>query len=133
MPFEIAKTDDEHRLVFGWANVAVGADGVQVEDLQGDLIDPHDLEFAAYDFVVKFASEGTGEMHRGDAVGRLVESFIVTPEKLAAMGLVAKSADALPKAAWWIGFQVEPASFAKVKDGTFKMFSIQGTGEREAL
>lgn len=128
MSFEIAKVVDEQRLVFGWANVAVSKDGVQVEDLQGDLIDPEDLEGAAYEFVLNFGD--TGEMHRGESVGKLVESFMVTPEKLAAMGLVAKSADALPRAGWWIGFKVDEASFAKVKDGTFKMFSIQGTGDR---
>jgi putative serine protease XkdF len=131
MAFEIAKTVDEQRLVFGWANIAVDRDGRQIEDLQGDLIDPQELETAAYDFVLKFAD--TGEMHKGAAVGKLVESFIVTPEKLAAMGLVEKAAGSLPKAGWWVGFQVAPESFAKVKDGTYKMFSIQGEGEREQV
>jgi hypothetical protein len=131
MSFDIAKVDDDRRLVFGYANVAVSADGVQIEDSQGDLIDPQDLEDAAYEFVLKFGDSGV--MHAGEAVGKMVESFVITPEKLAAIGLVAKADGVLPKAAWWVGFHVEPDAFAKVKDGTYKMFSIQGTGEREPL
>ena len=32
---------------------------------------------------------------------------------------------------WWVGFRVsDPDVWEKVKDGTYKMFSIEGTGER---
>ena len=32
---------------------------------------------------------------------------------------------------WWIGFQVtDPEVWAKVKDGTYSMFSIEGTAQR---
>ena len=34
--FQILKTDDDKRLVFGWANVAVRTDGEQIVDLQQD-------------------------------------------------------------------------------------------------
>lgn len=123
----ITKVDAEQQMVFGWANVAIRADGEQIEDSQGDMIDPGDLEQAAYHFVLDCRDAGV--MHKGKAVGALVESFMVTPEKLDAMGL-AKSA--LP-GGWWVGFHIPDAGiFAKVKDGTYTMFSIQGLAMREA-
>ena len=130
-PFTISKTDDAERLVFGFANVSIAKDGGEVVDLQGDIIEPVELERAAYEFVLKFRA--SGEMHdKGDvkgSVGKLVESMVFTPEKLDALGL---AKDALP-CRWWVGFQLEPEAFAKVKDGTYKMFSIQGRADREEV
>lgn len=123
MPNEhrITKIDDERRLVFGWANVAISKDGKQVVDAHDDVIDLQDLEDAAYEFNLTFRE--TGENHRGVAKGRLVESFVVTPEKLEALGL-AKSA--LP-GGWWVGFYIDDdAAWESVKKGTYRMFSIQG-------
>lgn len=122
--FGIAKTDDAQRLVFGWASVSQDASGELLKDLQGDLIDPEELEKAVYDFVLY---EGTAnEMHRGRVKGQVVESLMVTPDKLQAMGLVSKSA---PQAGWWVGFKLDPDAYAKVKSGEFAMFSIEGESE----
>lgn len=125
--FQIAKTDEAERLVFGFANVSIAKDGGEIVDLQGDIIEPAELEKAAYGFVLKFRE--TGEMHQGDAVGKLVESMVFTPDKLEALGI---AKDALP-CRWWVGFQLTPEAFAKVKDGTYQMFSIQGRAEREEV
>lgn len=90
-------------------------------DLQGDRIYLEDLEKAAYEYV-EFSREGD-EMHTEEVKARLVESFVVTPEKLAKMGL---PEDSLPLG-WWIGMRVlDDDAFAKVKDGTYRMFSIGG-------
>lgn len=122
--YGICKVDDEQRMVFGWASVSQDASGQLLKDLQGDLIAPEELEKAVYDFVFY---EGTAnEMHRGRAKGHLVESLMLTPDKLTAMGLVNKSA---PKAAWWVGFKLEPDAFAKVKSGQYTMFSIEGESD----
>ena len=43
----VMKSDDERRLVFGWANVAVRVDGEQIVDWQEDIIDTEELEKAA--------------------------------------------------------------------------------------
>jgi hypothetical protein len=124
----IAKFDEDRHLVFGWANVAIRKDGTRITDHHGDQIDPADLEDAAYVFNLQFRE--TGVMHTGKAVGRLVESFFVTPEKLAKMAL---PPDALPQG-WWVGFYIEDDDvFAKVKSGAFSMFSIQGRAVREAV
>ena len=49
--FKIAKSDDDKHLAFGWANVAIRADGEEIEDWQEDIIEPEELENAAYQYV----------------------------------------------------------------------------------
>lgn len=123
----VYKVEDE-RLVFGWANVSVAADGTQVVDSHSDMIDPDVLEKAAYEYVLQFRD--AGQMHAGGSVGRLVESFMVTPQKLEAMGL---ASDALP-VALWVGFKIDDADvWAKVKSGEYPAFSIQGQAMREPV
>lgn len=125
---KVLKFDAERQYVFGWASVAITKDGHQVEDLQGDLIDVDDLEQAAYDFALQY--RGTGVMHQGDVVGQMIESFMVTPDKLEAMGL---PPDALPQG-HWVGFHIPDRDvFSKIKDGTYSAFSIQGDAIREEV
>jgi hypothetical protein len=122
---QILKVEDQ-RLVFGWANVALSVDGQPVVDSHNDTIDADTLEKAAYDYVLRFRD--AGQMHSGGSVGRLVESFMVTPDKLVAMGL---APDALP-VGMWVGFKIDDADvWAKVKSGEYPMFSIQGKAVRE--
>ena len=69
-------------------------------------------------------------MHEGEAVGQMIESFMVTPDKLEAMGL---PPDALPQG-HWVGFHIPDSDvFAKIKDGTYGGFSIQGDAIREEV
>lgn len=126
MPFEVAKTDDTQRLVFGWASVSKDADGTLLEDLQGDQIEPDELEKAVYDFVLH--GGGANEMHAGRMKGQIVESLMLTDEKLSAMKL---KRDGAPAAAWWVGVKLDPDAYAKVKDGKYRMFSIKGYSEAE--
>lgn len=122
--FKIAKSDDKH-LAFGWANVAIRADGEEIEDWQEDIIEPEELENAAYQYVLLYR-EG-GEMHERGGAAVLVESVVFTEEKMQAMGIPAGT---LP-IGWWIGFKVTDEDvWEKVKDGTYPMFSIEGEAER---
>lgn len=136
--FEIAKLDADQCLVFGFANVSITKSGSLLEDTQEDAITPSELEKMAYDFVLDFRE--ADDMHEGPATGRLVESFVFTPEKLEklatdpATGVVDTAAlqcfqRCLP-ARWWVGFKMEKDSFAKVKSGEYKMFSIAGEAKR---
>ena len=121
----IAKMDDERRLAFGWASVAIRVDGEQIEDWQNDMIDPEDLESAAYNFVELYR-EG-GEMHEKGDVAVLIESVVFTEEKQEAIGIPPGT---LP-VGWWIGFHVtDPDVWEKVKNGEYSMFSIGGEAER---
>jgi hypothetical protein len=126
--FELAKVDERAKQVFGFANVAVKRDGEPMVDLQDDEIPVDVLEKAAYDFVLRFRE--CGEMHEDDcAKGRLIESVMITPEKLEAWGL-AKDAVA-PR--WWVGFQLDDETFKKVATGQYRMFSIQGRAVSEEV
>lgn len=124
--FSIMKSSDDKRLVFGWASIAI-EDGKQLEDMQHDIIDPEDLEEAAYEYVLKFRD--TGEEHMADfrKKGKLVESCVFTEDKQKAMGLAPGT---LP-VGWWIGFYIEDDdAWERIKNGTYRMFSIEGKAER---
>lgn len=124
--FRIAKSDDEKMLAFGWASVSMRIDGKVIEDWQKDIIEPEELEEAAYNYVL-FFREG-GEMHERGGAAVLIESVIFTEEKMQAMGIPAGT---IP-VGWWIGFKVTDKDvWEKVKDGTYQMFSIEGEAERE--
>ncbi len=82
---KVMKSDDDKRLVFGWANVAIRVDGEQIVDYQQDVIDPEELEKAAYNYVAEFGT--SGEMHQRGGVGRVIESIIFTKEKATALGI----------------------------------------------
>ena len=60
----------------------------------------------------------------------LVESMVVTPEKLAKMGLSAEVAKSVPTG-WWIGMRVnDDKQWAQVLSGERAGFSIHGKGSR---
>ncbi len=123
--FQIRKSDEEKMLAFGWASVSMRVNGELITDWQGDMIEPKELEDAAYEYVQLYR-EG-GEMHERGGVAVLIESVVFTEEKMQAMGIPVGS---LP-IGWWIGFKVlDSEVWKKVKDGTYQMFSIEGEAER---
>lgn len=125
--FDIKKSNEDKMQAFGWASISIIENGDQIEDWQNDMIDPEDLENAAYEYVLNY--RGNGEMHEPDKriVGTIIESVVFTPEKMAAMSIPEGT---LP-IGWWIGVQVsDPEVWKKIKDGTYTMFSIEGTAER---
>lgn len=124
-PINIAKIDDENHLVFGWANVSVDKSGDIPLDWQGDISSPEVLEKAAYKFVLKHRV--SGENHEGEAKGYLIESVMITKEKMQAMGIPEGT---VPEG-WWVGFFVPDDEVCKkIKSGEYKMFSIQGKAKR---
>lgn len=105
--------------------MSMTVDGELVEDWQNDIIEPDDLEKAAYEFVELYR-EG-GEMHERGGAAVLIESVVFTEEKMKAMGIPSGT---LP-IGWWIGFKVlDEDVWEKVKDGTYSMFSIEGEAQR---
>ena len=128
--FTIYKTDEDQRLVFGWASVAITVDGTVLEDRQHDMIEPEDLEEAAYEYVLNFRETGEEHLPGYRKKGRLVESCVFTPEKQKAMGIPENT---LP-VAWWIGFKIDDEdTWQRVKNGTYRMFSIEGRAQREEI
>lgn len=123
--FSITKSDNGRHLAFGWASIAIKNNGEVVKDWQEDIIEPAELENAAYGFVELYR-EG-GEMHERGGAAVLVESVVFTKEKAEAMGIP----EGILPTGWWIGFKVlDEDVWEKVKDGTYSMFSIEGTAER---
>jgi hypothetical protein len=126
--FTIMKSDDDKRLVFGWASVAARVDGQVITDSQDDIIEIEELEKAAYGFTAEFGT--AGEMHERAHVGRLIESVVFTKEKADAMGI---PPDKLPQG-WWVGFHIDDADvWNKIRNGHYKMFSIEGDAIREEM
>lgn len=126
--FDITKSKDDEGLVSGWANVAVNADGSLPLDWQDDVIRPETLEKAAINFMLEYRE--SGEMHKGKSKGVVVESIVFTKEKQQAIGIPEGT---VPEG-WFITVKVlDPEVFEKVKDGKYKMFSIQGTAKRIEL
>lgn len=132
---EFEKFDEDKRLVFGWASV-VEVNGSPVVDKQGDYIHPDDLENASYEYVIK--SRVGGDMHSRDGdiplkVSDLVESVVVTPEKLRHMGIPDHVAKSMP-VGWWVGFKVHSDKhWDMVKKRARGGFSIHGRGKRVAM
>lgn len=129
MSFAITKADALKGLVYGWANQIV-VNGETVIDKQGDIIEATELDDAVVDFMLDHRQ--SGEMHKGASVGTVVESLVFSPEKAVAMGLPAEVAKSVPTG-WWVGVKVGPEVMRKVQDGTYQMFSIQGTATRETV
>lgn len=128
--FSIFKTDDDKRLVFGWASISITVDGEQLEDRQKDIIDPEDLEEAAYEYVLNFRDTGEEHISTMRKKGKLVESCVFTEEKQKAIGIPLGTVPI----GWWVGFKIEDdAAWQKVKNGTYKMFSIEGKASREPV
>ena len=126
--FDITKSKEDECLVSGWASVAVQADGSLPLDWADDVILPETLEKAAIGFMMDY--RGSGVMHKGDEQGIVVESIVFTKEKQAVIGIPEGT---VPEG-WFITVKVNnPEVFAKVKEGKYKMFSIQGKAKRIKL
>ena len=126
MNCNINKFYDDEQLVFGWASVSKDAKGNRPLDWHGDLIDVEDLEKAVYDFVLNFGE--SNEMHKANSTnGKLVESVVFTKEKMKAMGIP----EGVVPEGWWVAFYIENReAYMKVKNGTYKMFSIEGSAQQ---
>ncbi len=130
MEHAILKLDDDKRLVFGWASVSVTLEGMPLEDRQSDIIEPDELESAAYEYVLNFRDAGEEHIPELRKKARLVESCVFTKEKQKAIGIP----PGVLQVGWWIGFYVDDdEAWDKIKNGTYKMFSIEGTATRETI
>lgn len=125
---QIIKSDQVQQVVFGWAGKYIDADGSPLVDLQGDVIDPAEIERASYDFMLKHRDSGI--MHEGKSVGKIVASLVTTPDVVKALF----GPDAKLPVGWVIGVKYDdPQVFKRVVDGELQMFSIQGSAEHEEI
>lgn len=124
---DISKTDDKKGLVFGWASV-IKKDGEIVVDRQNDVVDDEwELEKSAYQFVA--SCRVGGEEHVRKGVSHLIESMVITTEKIEAMGWP----DSTP-IGWWTGWQItDPDVMKGMVEKKYTAFSIHGTGRRSPI
>lgn len=125
---EFSKRNDDKREVFGWASV-VELNGQPVEDRQGDIITPEELERAAYSYVQKSRVGGRQHERNGDSpfhASDMIESLVLTKEKVEKMGLPAST-----PLGWWVGYKVhDDDTWTSIKKGDLTGFSIHGRGRR---
>lgn len=124
-----SKLDEEKRQAFGWASV-VQIDGKPVVDRQGDWITPEEIEKAAYNYVLTNRKGGNQHKRTDDDMplhaSDIIESFVVTPEKIEKMGLPSDF-----PCGWWVGYKFhDDTAWDEVKKGIRTGFSIHGRGKR---
>ena len=124
--FDIEKTDEDQRLVFGWLSVAKDENGNSILDLQDDVIDPEDLEKAAITYALE--SREAGQSHiKTTGIGKMVMSIVTTKEIQKAIGIP----KGIVPEGWFIGYKIiDDETWDLVKSGDYKGFSIGGTGKR---
>ncbi len=121
----LLKVDDEKRVVWGWASVATKK-GEFVIDRQGDIIEVGGLVDAAHELIADYRQ--SKEMHAGKPIGTVVESVVLSKALQDALGID------LEMEGWLIGVKVhDDAVWAEVKKGTYRAFSIGGSGERHEV
>lgn len=122
---KILKTDDEQRMVYGWASV-VTEKGEAVVDRQGDVIEPDTLVKAVNDFM-EHVRVGKA-MHTGEQVGTVVHSLPITKEIGDALGIQSD------REGWVVAYKVfDDSIWDMVKSGELAAFSIGGRAQKEEI
>lgn len=128
MAFDVTKSREDLGLVSGWANVSVNANGSLPMDWQDDVIPIEVLERTAIEFMKDFRKSGVE--HKGISQGVVVESMVFTKDKQQAIGIP----DGTVPEGWFITVHVtNPDVFKAVKEGKYRMFSIQGKAKKIKL
>jgi len=122
---KILKTDDEQRMVYGWASV-VTEKGEAVVDRQGDVIEADTLVKAVNEFM-EHVRVGKA-MHVGDQVGVVVHSLPITKEIGDALGIQSD------REGWVVAYKVfDDTVWDMVKSGELAAFSIGGRAIKEEI
>lgn len=122
---QILKTDDEQRLVYGWASV-ITEDGKPIVDRQSDVIEADTLVRAVNKFMEHIR---VGKMmHKGDQVGQVVHSMPLTKEIGEALGVSSS------REGWIVALKVfDDEVWSLVKSGQLTAFSIGGKAKRKEI
>ena len=122
---KILKTDDEQRMVYGWASV-VTENGEPVVDRQGDVIKAETLVTAVNEFM-EHVRIGKA-MHTGEQVGTVVHSLPITKEIGDSLGIQSD------REGWVVAYKVfDDDVWAMVKSGELAAFSIGGRAITEEI
>lgn len=123
MEGQILKTDEEQRIVYGWASV-VTEKGEVVVDRQGDVIEPDTLVKAVNKFMEDVRVGKS--MHTGDQIGMVLHSMPITKEISEPLGIQSD------REGWVVAFKVyDDDVWNRVKSGELAAFSIGGRAMKE--
>ena len=128
MSIPILKADDDLQVIWGWASVIEEA-GVPVVDLQGDIIDEHELTKAFHEFMAESRVGGTMHMRGPDGkiiqTGGVVGGMVFTKALQQAMGIDLGLVGAM------VAIHIpDKEQWAIVKSGKLPAFSIGATAIR---
>ena len=122
---KILKTDDEQRMVYGWASV-ITEKGEPVVDRQDDMIEADTLVKAVNEFM-EHVRVGKA-MHTGDQVGVVVHSLPITKEIGDSLGIQSD------REGWVVAYKVfDDDVWNMVKSGELAAFSIGGRAIKEEI
>lgn len=122
---KILKTDDEQRMVYGWASV-ITEKGEPVVDRQDDMIEADTLVKAVNEFM-EHVRVGKA-MHVGEQVGTVVHSLPITKEIGDSLGIQSD------REGWVVAYKVfDDDVWAMVKSGELAAFSIGGKAIKEEI
>lgn len=120
---DIRKADADQHIIGGWASIST-VNGVDVVDLQGDIIPVEELEKAFHEYVLY--SRDHGHMHEKRGTGRLIACMTFTPEK-AAVGIMAKNDRGEALMGTWVEYLIsDEPTWASIKAGELPELSIGG-------
>lgn len=122
---DVFKSDEEARIVYGWASVITKANE-PVVDLHGDVISASELVTATTDFMK--SARQSFRMHKGKQIGQVVHSFPLTYEIAKSLGLETENEG------WLVGVHVtDDDTWNSVKKGELSAFSIGGKAIRKEI
>lgn len=122
--FAAKSAEDEQQIIYGWASV-LKKNGVDYVDSQGDIIKEATMIKAARDFMLNPVALA---QHKGDQIGRIVESMVMTEELQKSLGID------LGMVGWLVAMHITDAdTWKKAKSGEFTGFSIGYYARREAI
>jgi hypothetical protein len=122
----VAKYDESTGKVTGWAALARHG-GQPIIDHHGELILIEELEKAAHNLVLDGGAGKAGEMH-DRRVGDIVESMIITKERMQALGYEPAGDHT---EGWAVTMQLkDETAKARVKSGELQEMSIYGAAQK---
>lgn len=126
LKLEKSLTNPTARTVTGWAAVVTRDDGQQVIDGDGHIIPVEVLKRAVQKAFTEAGGAGRIDInHEGEAAADLVESFVVTKENRAALGLGDSGREG-----WIATIRIsDPAVIARVQSGELSELSLKGTAK----
>lgn len=123
---ELKKADAQSRTITGWAAVVTGEDGVPIIDSDDHVIPIAVLEKSVHQAFANTPGRGrVGVNHEERGKADLVESFVLTAEKRAALGLGESG-----KEGWIVTLRVrDPEVIRRVESGELRELSLKGIGK----